>query len=225
MFRYRTIVVLILFAIVTLPVSVSAQEDFEQQVFQNPVDLKSPGASFLKVRDALAGASVVRSDFKQKKSIKVLKRPVVSRGNFIFSSQEGLYWNIGAPVNSTYVLTPKYMVERQKGFASKVITPQEQPAIFGLTEIFEAIFVGNLKRLSQDFKLHFVGTSSEWTIGLIPQKGILKKMFRKIVLKGQSHVTEVKLFEGNGDSTHIKFLKTTRSPATLSGAEKSLFAR
>ena len=202
-----------------------AQQGFEQGVFQHPVDLKKPGKSFLKVRDSLSGASVVRSKFKQKKSIKVLKKPIVSRGRFIFSSAKGLYWNIGAPINSSYILTPKYMIEREKGFRPKVITPKQQPALFGLTEIFQAIFVGDLKRLSRDFKLHFVGTSSQWTIGLIPQRGLLKKMFKKIILKGSGQVTQVKLFEGNGDSTHLKFIDTSRSPAVLSDSEKSLFAR
>lgn len=202
-----------------------AEQGTEVEVFQHPVNLGQPAKSFIQVRDALSGVAVIRSDFKQKKSIKVLKRPLVSEGRFIFSREKGLYWNIGAPVNSSYVLTSDYMVERQKGFQPKVITPEEQPALFGLTEIFEAIFIGDLKRLAQDFKIHFMGNPKAWTIGLIPQKGILKKMFRQVVLKGSQSVSEVMLFEGNGDSTHLKFLGTTRSPATLSGAEKALFAK
>lgn len=202
-----------------------AHEEGDSAVFKHPVSVKSPSKAFLTVRDLLAGVSVVRSDFKQKKSLVALKKPIVSSGNYIFSSQMGLYWNIGAPINTAYVLTDDYMVERQKGFKSKVVTPKEQPAIFGITEVFEAIFVGDLDRLSKDFAIHFVGSSSDWTIGLIPQRGLLQKMFKKVILKGGETVSEVKLFEGNGDSTHLKFLNTTRRPSTLSSAEKALFAR
>jgi len=197
----------------------------ESQLFQNAVDVKSPSADFLAVRDMLAGAAVVRSDFKQKKTLKVLKKPIVSAGNYIFSKDDGLYWNIGAPVDTSYVLTESFMVERQKGFKPKVVTPEQQPAVFGLTEVFEAIFVGDLDRLSQDFAIHFVGSSSNWTIGLIPQRGLLKKMFKKVILTGGQTVGEVKLYEANGDSTHLKFSNTTRRPAVLSAAEKKLFAR
>lgn len=211
--------------VVLLSISAAAQQSTETQVFEHPVDLKKPSQAFVQVRDSLSGAAVVRSDFKQRKSIKVLKRPLLSAGNFIFSQQMGLYWNIGAPINSSYVLTPSYMIERQKGFQPKVITPSEQPALFGLTEIFEAIFVGDLVRLSQDFKIHFLGTHKDWTIGLIPQRGVLKKMFKRVLLKGSNTVREVKLFEGNGDSTHLKFIGTTRKPTSLSAAEKALFAR
>lgn len=204
---------------------VLAQSGSETEVFNRPVNVQQPGGEFLKVRDTLAGAAVVRSGFKQKKSIAVLKRPIVSSGNYIFSKNQGLYWNIGAPINTAYVLTPDYMIERQKGFESKIITPDEQPSLFGLTEVFEAIFVGDLDRLSKDFKIHFMGSSKSWTIGLVPQKGLLKKMFNRVLLKGDTTVTEVKLFEKNGDSTHLKFLDTTRTPSTLSSAEKKLFAR
>jgi len=197
----------------------------EAQVFQHAVNVKAPGPDFLAVRSSLAGAAVVRSDFKQKKTLTVLKKPIVSAGNYIFSKDYGLYWNIGAPVDTSYVLTDSYMVERQKGFKQKVVTPDQQPAIFGLTEVFEAIFVGDLDRLSQDFAIHFVGSPSNWTIGLVPQRGLLKKMFKKVVLAGGQTVGEVKLYEANGDSTHLKFDNTTRRPPSLSAAEKKLFAR
>ena len=203
----------------------AAQGNSETQVFQRPVNVKEPAKDFLTVRDSLAGAPVIRSRFKQKKSIAVLKKPLISSGNFIFSEKKGLYWNIGAPINTSYVLTPSYLVERQKGYDPKVITPKEQPALFGLTEVFEAIFVGDLDKLSQDFVIHFLGTPQEWTIGLVPRKGVLKQMFKRVVLKGGSTVGEVMLFEGNGDSTHIKFSETTRAPASLSASEKALFAR
>lgn len=208
-----------------LTLSSTAQENSETQVFQRPVNVKQPAREFLVVRDSLAGAPVIRSRFKQKKSIAVLKKPLISGGNFIFSEKNGLYWNIGAPINTSYVLTPSYLVERQKGYQAKVITPKEQPALFGLTEVFEAIFVGDLDKLSQDFVIHFLGTPKEWTIGLIPRKGVLKQMFKRVVLKGSASVGEVMLFEGNGDSTHIKFSETTRAPASLTSSEKALFAR
>lgn len=208
-----------------LSLTAFAEGDIDSAVFQHPVNVKSPSKSFLAVRDLLAGIAVVRSDFKQKKSLVALKKPIISSGNYIFSSEMGLYWNIGAPINTTYVLTDDYMLERQKGFKSKVVTPKEQPAIFGITEVFEAIFVGDLDRLSKDFAIHFVGSSSDWTIGLIPQRGLLQKMFKKVILKGGNTVTEVQLFEGNGDSTHLKFLNTKRQPSTLTSAEKALFAK
>lgn len=217
--------VLSILLVLTLPLATLAQGDPDQAVFKQPVDVKNPSKTFLTVRDSLSGAAIIRSKFKQKKSLAALKKPIISSGNYIFSNEMGLYWNIGAPVNTAYVLTDDYMVERQKGFAAKVTTPQEQPAVFGLTEVFEAIFVGDLGRLSKDFRIHFTGTSADWTIGLIPQRGLLQKMFKRVILKGGKTVTEVKLFEGNGDSTHIKFMDTTRAPATLSAAEKALFAR
>jgi hypothetical protein len=208
-----------------LTLGAGAQQGSEQSVFQHPVNQSNAPKAFVEVRDTLSGAEVVRSQFKQKKTIKVLKKPIISQGNFIFSREQGLFWNIGQPINSSYVLTPKYMIERQKGFKPKVVTPDEQPALFGLTEIFEAIFVGDLKRLTQDFKIHFLGTSKDWTIGLIPQRGLLQKMFKQVVLKGDGHVKEVLLYEKNGDSTHLKFLGPSREPATLSSSEKALFAR
>lgn len=218
-------VLLHILLVLCLPLAGLAQTDPDLAVFGHPVDIKSPSKSFLTVRDSLSGAAVVRSKFKQKKTLAALKKPIISAGNYIFSNDMGLYWNIGAPVNTAYVLTDKYMVERQKGFPEKVTTPQEQPAVFGLTEVFEAIFVGDLDRLAKDFAIHFSGTPAEWTIGLIPQRGLLQKMFKRVILKGGNTVTEVKLFEGNGDSTHLKFLDVTRAPATLSAAEKALFAR
>ena len=50
-------------------------------------------------------------------------------------------------------------------------------------------------------------------------------MFKKVVLAGGQTVGEVKLYEANGDSTHLKFDNTTRRPPSLSAAEKKLFAR
>ena len=216
---------LLLAILLLLTFTASAQSGPDASVFEKPLNLKQPSSDFLKVKSALAGATVIRSDFKQKKSIAVLKKPIVSAGRYIYSRKLGLYWHIGPPVNTSYVLTPDYMVEKQKGFKDKVVTPKEQPSLFALTEVFEAIFIGDLERLSQDFKIHFVGDSKRWTIGLIPQRGLLKKMFRRVLLTGGQTVSEVKLMEANGDSTHLKFQGVTRKPDTLSSPEKALFEK
>lgn len=188
------------------------------ELFQHPVHLENPSTQFLKVMQRLQGISVMRSHFSQRKQIKILKRPLISKGFMLFSAKKGLYWQIKSPLSSITIFTKQGIFERRDG----VVSQQKQVVHFG--NLFSAIFVGDINTLSEYFDLYFSGAKmGDWRIGLIPKRGMLQKVFRKIILKGSQQVEEVFIEEQRGDKTLLQFSRIKTLPATLTPQEEKYF--
>ncbi len=186
-------------------------------LFQQPVDLEQ--TKFLTVMQKLQHISVMRSNFSQRKQIKILKRPLVSRGFMLFSSEQGLYWQIESPLSSIAIFTQQGIFEKRNG----VISQQKQAKVADFGNLFNAIFAGDIKTLNRHFEIYFAAKTDHWNIGLIPKTLILQKVFHKIILKGKQFVEEIFIEEPRGDTTLLQFSTIKTIPAQLTLEEKKYF--
>lgn len=183
-------------------------------IFQQPVDLK--GSDFLTVIQKLQHVNVMRGNFSQRKQIKILKRPLISKGFMLFSNEQGLYWRIESPLNSIMVFTKQGIFEKHNDSVSR----QKQANIGNL---FSAIFAGDIKTLNRHFAIYFSIQADNWNIGLMPKTAMLQKVFRKIILKGKQQVEEIFIEELRGDTTLLQFSGIKTLPTELTLAEEKYF--
>ncbi|MCK5717642.1 MAG: outer membrane lipoprotein carrier protein LolA [Thiomargarita sp.] len=188
-------------------------------LFQLPVDLEHPTPEFLRVTQGLQSIHVMRSHFLQRKQIKILRNPLISKGNMLFSAKNGLYWHIESPVNNMTIFTEEGIFEKRNG----VMIRQKTASMGHFGTIFGAIFTGDITTLSTHFKLYFSDQGEFWRLGLIPKNGMLQKAFHKIVLKGKRQVEEIVLEDARGDTTVLQFFKIKTMPARLTPIEQKYF--
>lgn len=222
---YQLMTIMSLSLALLTPLRVFADLD----LFQQPVQLENPSTEFLTVTQRLQRISVMRSHFSQRKQIKILRRPLISKGFMLFSAKRGLYWQIESPLSSITIFTKQGLFEKRHG----VVSRQKQAKMANFGSLFSAIFVGDIKTLSEHFVLYFSAAAKTdededeegWKIGLIPKRkgGMLQKVFNKIILKGSQQLEEIFLVEQRGDTTLLQFSGIKTVPAHLTSEEEKYF--
>ncbi|HUR27672.1 MAG TPA: outer membrane lipoprotein carrier protein LolA, partial [Planctomycetota bacterium] len=175
-------------------------------VLAQRVDLEHPPAAFVAVNKLLREAKCVRAEFAEEKKIKVLKRPLRSAGQIVFSAKHGLYRALKEPFVQELLVTPKGLAERDEAGKIQKIEVGQQPLAKGFIDAFLLVFSGDDKALAADFELSFEGTEDAWTMGFVPKKKPLDKFIAHMVVTGKRGVFDtLQVGEVNGDKTTTKF--------------------
>jgi len=179
--------------------------------------------AMLAVSSRLGRSKYVRSLFKQEKKLKVLKRPLLSRGHFLFSVEDGLYWQIDQPLYSALVVTDDAIYEKRDGQSIVVADARSQPIVGDFTALFKYLFSGKMALLGHNFELDFQGDEKSWTLALTPKSSNIGKVFRGISISGGENIDAISLREVNGDVTELLFYETVSGDQALSQQEQTYF--
>lgn len=180
-----------------------------------------------------------RGNFKQARHLKVLKKPLLSQGGFIFSPQKGLVWRQTAPFSNTLVLADKQLIQQDSRGQIRVSNANSSSAIAEkLPQLFHAILTGNIELLSNDFTLYVNEQANQWSLGLRPNDIQLQQAIGYMVLSGAEEIHSLTMLSQlpmthelsdldehaaiNADFTLIEFTHIEQGP--LSSAEQAWFS-
>lgn len=178
----------------------SHQELFKYELTKD----KQP--TFWQIADRLNKTAQITADFRQKKTITVLRNPLLSSGLMVFSAEKGLCWETTAPFYSMLVINSAGITQKDKDGTSKTVIPDQSRAATKLSEVFLAVFLGEKKILEDNFVLYFLGNINDWRIGLRPRDHAVQHFLQSIALKGDDSVTELEILEETGDFTNIQLI-------------------
>ncbi|MCM8533086.1 MAG: outer membrane lipoprotein carrier protein LolA [Lentisphaeraceae bacterium] len=166
--------------------------------------------------------AVLRTNFEQVRKIDALTRPLISKGSMILSKKDGLLWSMKTPFATDLLINKEKMVQLSDEGEKSVVKAEDQPVLYNLSEIFMALFSGNLEAILKNFELEKVTkTDDKWQVVFNPRGLILGKVMKRVELSGGKLLENVQIFESNGDSTSITFSKTTYDlPNTLTAEEQ-----
>ena len=186
-------------------------------LFSHPVSITDPGKEFNAVTDDLANNQVIRGRFSQERRFKVLKRPLLSEGYYLFASGKGLYWQIERPLQVSYVITEDSITEYNQD--------QKNANVQGVkwTKFIAAIVSGNITSLADQFNIYFLSHAEDWSIGLVPQGGPLADHLKLIRLTGVRYVEEITIEAENGDTTKLRLSGIETKPDFLTDEETAYF--
>lgn len=180
---------ILLTAYCLLLTSMAAQSLSEQKIIQ-------------KMTASAEAIRTVKCNFTQKKQSKMLKGEQVSEGKMFCQQPDKLRWEYTSPKPSTLVLD---------GTKAQLLKGGEQGT--------RNKFVGEMARMIMnsvagkcltDNKTFLVSAKempTEYVATLVPQKKDMKRLYAKLVLHydiKQETVTEIELYEKNGDRTLIE---------------------
>lgn len=204
------------------PISLAGEATLAHEVFKH--DLKDVSqAEFQAVTAQLRQVQILRANFSQEKKIQALRRPLRSKGNFLFSTADGLFWKTTSPFDTVFVITPQGIKQISDGETTVSVKVEDQPVIHGFTEVFMAMFTGDTTVLKDKFKLYFSGDKDQWTLGLVPKGRMMKSMIHHIVLTGSDTVQHVDFAEKSGDLTKIEFQEVQANAGALNAGERKYF--
>lgn len=172
-----------------------------------PASAPAAADSFEKLRKDSARIKTISADFTQKKSMKILSRPLVSEGKFYYAAPDSIRWEYVKPVRSVvisdrgatkrYVASGGRMVEDQAGGA--------QAMRIVLNEV--ASWMGGRFDSNPSFKAT-IKEGGQTMITLIPVDKSMAGFFEKIeivVSRKDASIRSVRMVENASAETLIDF--------------------
>jgi len=164
--------------------------------------------------------------FTQYRTLKVLKKPLISHGRFIFDYRLGLVWQQTQPFETTLILKGGELIQIDSAGrkqVSKAGANQGAAAIAQtMPKLLSALLSGNLSDLAEHFNLYLkaddtrntpqADETAHWQLGLIPKDPLLIKAIPQMVLEGEEQVSALTLLSNNGDSSRIEFKQICQAP-------------
>lgn len=200
----------------------TAETPQSNQVFNLPVN-ESNSDTFWQIAKTLNQRRQFQSHFSQEKHIKVLRRPLKSAGTILFSFEHGLCWKTAEPFQSTLSITRQGIFQKKAGGSFQAVAAQQHAVASDITSVFLAVFSGEREVLEQNFMPHLSGTTSQWVIGLKPRSKMIQVFLDAIVLKGNSSITDLEIWEENGDFSLIKFYNQETDVRVFGEEQKECF--
>ncbi|MDR0589671.1 MAG: outer membrane lipoprotein carrier protein LolA [Spirochaetaceae bacterium] len=199
-----------------------AAQDLSEAVFRHPL---SPAAlpRYREISTILSAHPLVKGDFIQKKTLNRLKRSLESGGTFIIDAERGMVWETLRPFPSTMAVGRDYLIQWSPGGRKTKLDARGNETFLRLAETISAVFSGNTEKLLDAFDNYFVETDGTWTVGLVPGEKNLRSFARRIILRGDSVIRQITLYEQNGDTIQYE-LSGHVFPGALAPHEIVLFS-
>jgi hypothetical protein len=203
------------------PAASAAASPTSDPVFAHPLK-ESTRPAMAASFGALAGKAVVAGSFTQSKRIKRLGRDLVSKGEFLFSTELGVYWNILSPYPSTIVMTAQRLVQKSPEGETSVIDAKDNLVFKRIAGTMQAVFSGDLAALESEFAVYFQGDRGSWRLGLVPKEKTVREVVASLVVEGGDSIKAMRLAEGSGDVVSYAFV-TTKASESLEEKERGFF--
>ena len=145
------------------------------------------------ITSRLVKTEITQGDFQQEKHLKILRKPLISRGTFTYHQTKGVIWKTLTPVPSLLLVDDIRLLTAQGELAV--------PAAFG--KVFKAMLGGDLKQLADGFSISGTDQKTSWQLELKPKDELLTKIINSIVLSGDNELRLLEIKEDGGNITLI----------------------
>jgi hypothetical protein len=179
---------------------------------------------------ALAQQLNLQLDTRQLRHLQVLKKPLLSQGQIIFSPAQGLVWQQQRPFSTLMVLKDQQLIQQN----SQGKVQQLNAAVSGnpiaqqLPRLLQAIMAGDIDALSANFALFMPAKTpknASWQLGLQAKDPQVQASMGNITLSGDTQLRSLIMTSSQADIrdyTQIQFIDPQQGP--LSASELALFS-
>lgn len=155
----------------------------------------------------------IKSEFVERKFVRILDAPIESKGELIFKAPAHLEKNTKTPrVESMTIDGNKVSIER--GTFKRTMSLDDMADMASLVQSLTATFRGDQAGIEQYFTWLLTGTVKKWQLILKPKNAKLFVLIREISFKGESdlvHTVETTLTDG--DSSIMTLSRTNKGVA------------
>lgn len=149
------------------------------------------------------------ANFREEKHIALLSEPLISNGAIYYLPQGNLVRHTESPEQST-IRIRNTLIEMFDASGSSQISLDSQPTIKELVFSFLHLLSGDATALKRNYTLSLLHPKPDntWTLTMYPRTASLRKLLKKISLKGHGiALTELVVFEATGDTATTQFSK------------------
>jgi hypothetical protein len=180
---------------------------------------------FAKMTEQLQRSPVLRADFRQERFLKMLGRPLVSRGKLVFVANEGVLWQVEDPHEVTFLIRADEIVEWDGENRPRRVDMSANPAFRLMTDMLLGALAGDPSVLQGNFEAEVLPADQGWHLKLTPRPGDLAEAVNGLEIAGGRFVEAVRIAEAKGDSLDFTFSGFESQPAELDASEQAYFAQ
>ena len=155
---------------------------------------------------ASQAVSTLQADFTQTKRLKMLNDAMVSKGKMWCTQPNHLRWEYLTPYTSLFILNGEKVLFKNSKH-SNTLNANRHKKIREMIHIMIPSNLGKVLAEKKDFYTSIEVVDNQYVLTIIPQRKEMKQMFTQIILyynRKQAVVTQIELYEKNGDSTTIE---------------------
>lgn len=159
-----------------------------------------------KVTTAAKSATTLQCEFTQTKTMKMLKRDMVSKGIMYYKSPDKLRWQYTSPYDYTFILNGG-QVRIKSTKSSQNIDLKNNKMFKQLSQIILGSITGGGLKNNSNFTVEVYMSGESYVAKLTPRTKELKQIYTIIEVyfnKSLTMVNSVKLVEKTGDVTIVK---------------------
>lgn len=177
---------------------------------------------------------LLSGSFVQEKTVQGLKKPLVSRGDFLVAKDKGVIWRTRKPFEEAVAVTPEgiYSLREEKGAVRRQALHQGN--LGAAMDMVQKVLSGDAGQLAKAFKVNEVSAVDTvqgravrtWTLELTPLMPAMAQVLTAIRAEGaegSAYVRRVEYREANGDRTRIRFSDVREEAGALGPWQATAF--
>ncbi len=152
-----------------------------------------------RLMELLAAHKHGRSEFIEQQFMRMLKRPLESRGELIYDAPDRLEKRTVEPrIESLIVDGDRITVQR--GRSRHELNLSDFPSIAPFIASIRSTLAGDRAGLEREFRIEFAGSVTRWTMGLVPLDAALAKSISAIQIDGaRENLLHIEIRQADGD--------------------------
>jgi hypothetical protein len=186
-------------------------------------DSAGPADAMARIEAQLVQSPIVRARFEQTRSMRVLKRPLLSRGRLTAVAGRGVLWQVREPHKATVLVTADAVLEWDDQGQPRRLEMAASPGFRALGDALLGVLTGDTGKLASLFELTPLPADPGWRLALAPKNPNLAAMISEIEIAGGQFVAKVVISEAGGDRTVITFGEVRTQPGVLDASEQAYF--
>ena len=149
--------------------------------------------------DSLAKKTPQRTQFHERKFLKLLDQPVESRGELLFTPPDRLEKRTTSP-KPERVLVDRERITLERAGRTYGMGLRENPGVAVLVESIRSTLAGDLGALTRTYSVALDGNAARWRLVLRPLDPAVSTLVERIEIGGaQADVRAVEIFQADGD--------------------------
>ncbi len=175
-----------------------------------------------RINSAVSRLHSMSCSFVQTKHLSLLSDKMVSEGRMYYSQPDRLRWEYTSPYKYLFIFNGNKVYVGNDS-RKDVIDTNTNKIFKEVARIMMSTVTGTALSNAADFDTEAAEEKGSWVVTLVPRKKEMRRMFAKITMtfsKSASMISELSIYEKNGDRTDIKF-KDVLSDAKV---DESLFS-
>ena len=160
-----------------------------------------------KLKSRSDATETMTADFRQEKSMEMLKNKMVSKGVFKYKKADKIAFLYSQPMVYHMVINSQKLRILSNG-KNQIIDLKNNPVMREVRSLIAASFLGNLSQVGATYKINYFGNKNGIVVVVVPQSKQLSSVITRITIyfKGSdAEIERLKIEEGSGSVTEYIF--------------------